>query len=43
MIWLVNVPEQYVTLLKMRKPEALIILAYFATILCHRNGMYTSD
>jgi hypothetical protein len=43
MIWLVNVPEGYITLLKMRKPEALIILAYFATILCHRNGMYTSN
>ena len=39
MIWLINLPEEFVALLKMRQPEALIILAYFAAILCHRNGM----
>lgn len=38
--WLVLVPKEYVDLLSQRRPEALVILAYYAIVLHHRRGFW---
>lgn len=38
--WLVTVPKEYVDLLSARRPEALIILSYYAVILHQRRGFW---
>lgn len=38
--WLVTVPDEYTRLLAQRRPEALIILAYFAVLLHYRRSFW---
>lgn len=38
--WLIAVPKDYVDLLSQRRPEALIIFAYYALLLHHRRGFW---
>jgi hypothetical protein len=42
MRWPIEISENFITMLKTRKPEALVILAYYATTLNYGNGMYNS-
>lgn len=40
LIWPVAVSQDFVNLLRLQKPEALVILAHYATVLKYRRGMF---
>jgi hypothetical protein len=43
LVWPVAVSQDFVNMLRFQKPEALVILAHYATVLKYRKGMYFSS